>query len=150
MIEVVLLPNGNSLHVVHVHFHCQSVHPLLLVDHLLPHLFNNHQREVRRYRWTHPEELGVIVPRFVIFGIVHQLNLRQIHAVVVGLQNLLELKDKMCHNVVWRATLCYPYYFSNYFFQKRKIGSLIHVLVIQQRFIKSLVKIYHCLGSLPP
>ena len=38
VIEVVLLPDCNSLHVVHVHFYCQSVHALLLVHHLLPHL----------------------------------------------------------------------------------------------------------------
>ena len=116
MIEVVLLPNGDSLHVVHVHFHRQPVHPLLLVHHLLPHLLKNHQCQERLTEWAHPEELSVVVTRFVIFGIVHQLNLGKIHTVVVRLQNLLELKDKTCQDTVWRVTLCYPYCFSNYFF----------------------------------
>ena len=38
VVEVVLLPDRHSLHVVHVHFHRQSVVALLLVDHLLSHL----------------------------------------------------------------------------------------------------------------
>ena len=51
-------------------------------------------------RRTHPEELGVVVTRFVVFGIVHQLHLGKVHALVVGLQNILELKDEMCLKIV--------------------------------------------------
>jgi len=74
VVEVVLLPDRHSLHVVHVHFHRQSVVALLLVDHLL----------------SHPEELSVIVTRLVELGVVHKLHLREINTVVVGLQDLLE------------------------------------------------------------
>ena len=70
------------------------------------------------YKRTHPEELGVVVTRLVIVGIVRELlvvvgivcllHLSEIHALVVGLQSLVELKDEMCHNIVLRSTLCYP------------------------------------------
>ena len=52
------------------------------------------------YRRTHPEELSVVVARIVVLGIVHELNLGQIHAVVVGLQNLLELKKNVEKSII--------------------------------------------------
>ena len=44
------------------------------------------------------KECGVIVSWLIMFWIVDQFHLSKIHAVVIGLQNLLELNDKKYFN----------------------------------------------------
>ena len=97
VVEVVLLPHRHTLHVIHVHLHRQGAHPLLLVNHVFPHL------EMQVYKIPDPscaartyhEESRVVVSWLVmpvLLGVVDQLHLGEVHAVIVGFQDFLELK----------------------------------------------------------
>ena len=94
VVEVVLLPHRHSLHVVQVDLHLQAGHPLLLVHHVLPHLEEQNDQNLitRIIMIVYHVEIRVVVSRLVVFGVVGQLHLGQINAVVVWLQNLLELQ----------------------------------------------------------
>ena len=43
---------------------------------------------------TYPEDLGIVDPGLLKLWVVGQLHLGQVDAVVVGLEDLLELKDE--------------------------------------------------------
>jgi len=74
VVEVVLLPDGDPLHVVHVDLDLHPALALLLVHHLL----------------TDVVQGRVIVPGLIMFFIVHKLNFSKIHTIVIWLQKFLE------------------------------------------------------------
>ena len=85
VVEVVLLPDGDPLHVVHVDLDLHPALALLLVHHLLSDVVQGR----------------VIVPGLIMFFIVHKLNFSKIHTVVIWLQKFLKLNGQLITNQIF-------------------------------------------------